>query len=80
MQAEQFAVDSGLLLLGIYHSHPNHPAVASEHDRVAAQPYFSYVIISVMNRQIDHIRSWRLNEASQFEEERFSPVHLNQSI
>jgi proteasome lid subunit RPN8/RPN11 len=80
MQAEQFAIDSGFLLLGIYHSHPNHPAVASEHDRVAAQPYFSYVIMSVMQRHIDHIRSWRLNEASQFEEESFSPVHLNQSI
>jgi proteasome lid subunit RPN8/RPN11 len=54
--------------LGIYHSHPNHPAIPSEHDRVAAQPYFSYVIISAMQGNIDHIRSWRLNEASQFEE------------
>jgi len=80
MQAEQFALESGLLLLGIYHSHPNHPAIPSEQDRIAAQPYFSYVIISVMNDQIDHIRSWRLNDSSQFEEENFSPVHLNQSL
>jgi proteasome lid subunit RPN8/RPN11 len=80
MLAEKFAVENELLLLGIYHSHPNHPAIPSEHDRVAAQPYFSYIIISVMQGRIDHIRSWRLNEASQFEEERFSPVHLNQSI
>lgn len=80
MQAERFAVENGLLLLGIYHSHPNHPAIPSEHDRIAAQPYFSYIIVSVMNDQIDHIRSWRLNDSSQFEEENFSSAHLNQSI
>src|SRR5690348_16260328 len=44
MDAEQFAEENNLLLLGVYHSHPNHPAIPSEHDRVAAQPYFSYVI------------------------------------
>lgn len=80
IQAEQFAFESNLALLGIYHSHPNHPAIPSEHDRVAAQPYFSYVIISVMQGNIDRIRSWRLNEASQFEEENFSSVHINQSL
>ena len=80
MQAEQVAIENGLLLLGIYHSHPNHPAVPSEFDRVAAQPWFSYVIISVMQSQIDHIRSWRLNEASQFEEENFSPIHSKKNI
>jgi proteasome lid subunit RPN8/RPN11 len=58
-----------LALLGIYHSHPNHPAIPSEHDRVAAQPWFSYVIISVLERKIGPVRSWRLNEETQFEEE-----------
>ena len=80
MLAEKFALENDFLLLGIYHSHPNHPAIPSEHDRVAALPYFSYVILSVMPGKIDHIRSWQLNEASQFEEEVFSPAHLNQSI
>jgi proteasome lid subunit RPN8/RPN11 len=80
MQAERFALENDILLLGIYHSHPNHPAIPSEHDRVAAQPWFSYVIISVMQGQFDHIRSWRLNDASQFEEEHISSVHLNKII
>jgi proteasome lid subunit RPN8/RPN11 len=80
MRAEQFALENGILLLGIYHSHPNHPAIPSEHDRLAAQPYFSYLIISVMQEEIGHIRSWRLNDALQFEEEIFSPVQINQSI
>jgi proteasome lid subunit RPN8/RPN11 len=77
MKAEQFAIENEIQLLGIYHSHPDHPAIPSEHDRMAAQPFFSYVIISVMNGSIDHIRSWRLNDAFQFEEEKFSPLHLN---
>jgi len=80
MLGEKFALENDLLLLGIYHSHPKHPAIPSEHDRIAALPYFSYVIISVNPDNIDHIRSWQLNEVSQFEEEVFSPEHLNQSI
>jgi proteasome lid subunit RPN8/RPN11 len=78
--AEQFAQESGLLLLGIYHSHPGHPAIPSEHDRVAAQPYFSYLIISVTQGHINLIRSWRLNEAAKFEEEIFSSVNVKPSI
>jgi proteasome lid subunit RPN8/RPN11 len=80
MQAELFALDSGLALLGIYHSHPLHPAIPSEHDRIAALPYFSYVILSVIQNRVDHIRSWRLNETSAFEEEIFSTEQINQSI
>jgi proteasome lid subunit RPN8/RPN11 len=70
MKAEKYAEENDLQLLGVYHSHPNHPAVPSEHDRVAAQPWFSYIIISIMNKEVDAILSWRLNETSQFEEER----------
>jgi proteasome lid subunit RPN8/RPN11 len=74
MLAEKFAVEQSLTLLGVYHSHPNHPAIPSEHDRIAALPYFSYVIVSVMNGSTDEICSWRLNEVSQFEEEKFSLI------
>ena len=80
MQSEVYALDNDLELLGVYHSHPNHPAVPSEHDRVAAQPTFSYIIVSVMKGRIDHIRSWQLNEDTQFVEEFFSPELINQSI
>ena len=71
MRAEQYADENNFQLLGIYHSHPNHPAIPSEHDRIAAQPWFSYIIISIINKDIDAIRSWRLNENVQFEEENF---------
>ena len=69
LRAEQYAEESGLLVLGIYHSHPDHPAIPSETDRVAAQPWFSYLILSVMHGKVEAIRSWRLNEGHQFEEE-----------
>lgn len=77
LRAEQFAEENNLELIGVYHSHPNHPAIPSEHDRVAAQPFFSYIILSVMNNEFDHVRSWRLNEQQQFEEERVIIQQLN---
>lgn len=69
LTAEQWAEENELELVGIYHSHPDHPAIPSEHDRLAAQPFFSYVIVSIINKNYTDTRSWRLNENSQFEEE-----------
>ena len=77
LKAEQFAEENDLRLIGVYHSHPNHPAIPSEHDRVAAQPFFSYIILSVINNEFDHIRSWQLNEQQQFEEENIIVQQLN---
>jgi len=79
LKAESYADENGLELLGVYHSHPESPALPSETDRLAAQPYFSYIIVSVMNKRVDDIRSWRLNNEFQFEEEKikntYSPVN-----
>jgi proteasome lid subunit RPN8/RPN11 len=72
LKAEQYAIDNNLSLLGIYHSHPKHPAIPSETDRLSAQPFFSYVIISVLENKAVTIRSWRLNESTQFEEEKIT--------
>ncbi len=74
LRAEQFALQNDTALLGVYHSHPNHPAIASEHDLAVAMPYFSYVIVSVMNGEIADHKSWRLkDEERSFVEEQ---VHL----
>ncbi len=70
MKAEQFALQNKLTLLGVYHTHPQHPAIASVHDLEKAMPYFSYVIISVLDGEIDDIKSWRLyDEKREFYEE-----------
>ncbi len=69
LHAEDYATDNNLEFLGIFHSHPNHPAIPSESDRIAAQPFFSYVILSVIQQKFSDIKSWRLNSESKFEEE-----------
>jgi len=72
LNAENLAAQYNLQLLGVYHSHPNCPAIPSEYDRISAMPYFSYVILSVINKKFDSIRSWNLNSNFQFEEESLS--------
>ena len=72
MTAEQHAFDHDWTLLGVYHSHPKHPAIPSEHDRKAAQPFFSYVIVSVISNEDITVRSWLLNDDQQFDEEKIT--------
>lgn len=52
----------GLSLLGYYHSHPNHPAIPSEFDRVHAWPFFAYLIIAVREGKADESRIWELSD------------------
>jgi proteasome lid subunit RPN8/RPN11 len=62
--------DAGMDLIGVYHTHPNHPAIPSDFDRDAAWPEWSYVIVSVREGQVADFRSWTLVEdGSRFEEE-----------
>ncbi len=68
-EAEQFADKYDLLLLGVYHSHPGYPAIASEHDLKVALPWFSYLIFSVQDGNTADAKSWRLTDSKQFEEE-----------
>lgn len=70
LNAERYADENQLQLLGVYHSHPSHPSIPSEHDRIAAQPYFSYTILSVRENELVSVQSWKLNEQFQFEEEK----------
>ena len=76
LAAERFADENKLQLLGVYHSHPNHPAIPSEHDRVVALPNFSYIILSIRNHEWAETRSWRLNDEQQFEEETIPDYQL----
>jgi proteasome lid subunit RPN8/RPN11 len=69
LKAERFADVNNLRLLGVYHSHPNCPAIPSEQDRLAAQPFFSYLILSVIDKKVTSMRSWNLNDSLQFDED-----------
>jgi len=60
LRAERAADERSLELLGWYHSHPDHPARPSEFDREHAWPWYSYVILSVAQREPGEMTSWRL--------------------
>lgn len=73
LKAEITADELGLSLIGVFHSHPDHPNRPSEFDREWAQPFFSYVITSVNDGKAVGSRSWRLSEdRSKFIEEDIS--------
>lgn len=73
LKAELTADKLGLSLIGVFHSHPDHPNQPSEYDREWAQPFFSYIITSVNKGKAADSRSWRLTEdRSNFEEEKIS--------
>ena len=57
-------------ILGFYHSHPNHPALPSEYDRVWASPWYTYIIVSIRDRQPADLTAWRLDDdGAKFESE-----------
>jgi proteasome lid subunit RPN8/RPN11 len=71
VRGERHARRAGLDIVGIYHSHPNAPAVPSQFDLDHAWPVYSYVIVAVTAGGSGPIRSWVLREdRSGFDEER----------
>ena len=66
--ASRQARETGLEVVGYYHSHPDGGAVPSGRDRAAAWPGVSYLIVATAGRSPGEMRSWRLAESG-FEEE-----------
>ena len=67
MRGERYAETKKLDVVGFYHSHPDHPAIPSERDRVGAQGVgggssFSFLIQSVRSGQAAELASWLLVE------------------
>ena len=70
LKGEMEADRLGLEVVGVFHSHPDHPDRPSEFDREWAMPWFSYLITSVQAGKAVESRSWRLVEdRTQFMEE-----------
>jgi len=65
MQAEREAGAEGRLVLGFYHSHPDHPARPSEYDRQHAWPFYSYVIVAIAQGAALDTTSWMLDEKTE---------------
>jgi len=65
MDAEKRAGQNGELVLGFYHSHPEHPARPSEYDREHAWPFYSYIIVAISKGQATDMTCWVLDEQTE---------------
>jgi proteasome lid subunit RPN8/RPN11 len=70
-EADKAARKQGLDVVGIYHSHPDHPARPSETDlEEATFPGFTYVIVSVHDGEPNDLTAWTLApDRSEFQRE-----------
>lgn len=71
LHTELEAEATGREILGIWHTHPDHPARPSPTDLAAAWEGYSYLIVSVRNAKVAELRSWRLVDGA-FREEAIS--------
>ena len=68
----------GLEVLGVYHSHPDHPARPSAFDAEHAWPRLSYVIVRVDGGRAGDTNSWVLaDDRGSFGEE---PIHIQERM
>ena len=69
-RAEAAADSAGLVLVGFYHSHPDHPAAPSEYDREHALPWHAYLVLRVEAGRAAECTAWVLaDDRSAFEPE-----------
>jgi len=61
-EADEWARGNGLEIIGIYHSHPDHPSIASETDRQRAWPEWVYMIFSINGGRYNDARAWVLED------------------
>lgn len=66
LAAELRAVEMDLDVIGIFHSHPDHPPVASPRDLAwASWSGYSYLITEILKGKAVGSRSWQLKEDRQ---------------
>ncbi len=59
----------GMEIVGVWHTHPDHPARPSQTDRENAWSGWSYLILSVRSGGVNGVRTWRLDSAEFVEED-----------
>ncbi len=62
LAGERLARQKKLDVVGFYHSHPDHPAAASQFDLDHAWPVYSYIIVSVNQGRAGDLLSWELKD------------------
>ena len=61
-RAEVQLARDGLEVIGVYHSHPDHPPAPSAFDQENAWPWLSYVIVAVARGSAGDLKSWVLSD------------------
>ena len=79
-KADSEAEARGFEIIGIYHSHPDHPARPSKYDLNHAWRHLSYIVMSIENGKAKEITSWRLNEKKEFEQEKLIIVEKTTEV
>jgi proteasome lid subunit RPN8/RPN11 len=76
LKAELAAMEQGLGVIGVFHSHPNHPAEPSQWDLAwATWPNFSFLITSVAEGRAVSTRAWRLaSDRASYEEDSITVI------
>ncbi|QHG19447.1 M67 family metallopeptidase [Nostoc sp. ATCC 53789] len=69
LKTQKEARNRSLNIVGIFHSHPDHPAIPSECDRLYAWQGYSYIIVTVQNGKAGELQSWSLDDRHQFQAE-----------
>lgn len=72
LRSDMRARGLGLDIVGIWHTHPDHPARPSATDRDGAWDEWVYLILSVKAGKVADTRAWRL-DGERFAEERVLP-------
>jgi proteasome lid subunit RPN8/RPN11 len=62
MDADRDAAARELEVIGFYHSHPDQPARPSEFDRQNAWPFYSYIIVSILDGEPVDMTCWILDD------------------
>jgi len=78
--ADAAAQEQDLDIVGVYHSHPDHPARPSETDLAEATfPGYTYVIVAVYDGTPEALTAWALApDRSKFEHEEIS-IHASEA-
>src|SRR6266704_2680460 len=74
IEAEKSADDAGQMVLGYYHSHPDHPAAPSEYDRTHVPPwsFYGHIIVAIEKGRPAAMTAWFMDEVS----EQFKSIEL----
>lgn len=70
LRAQRSCRDRKLEIIGIFHTHPDHPPVPSAADLAAAWPVYVYLILHVRADAFGSILAWKLDSKG----EKFCPV------